>query len=119
MVHVRVGEQDQVDSGKLGKLERRRCQTFQPQRNGAEIQPGTVAEDRIGEDGCAVHLEQYRAVAEPRGVQAAIGPRLGIWMLGWVNDGTAEFAGVLLPKGGRGTIRENAQAGQPSRTTNK
>ena len=82
VIHVGMGEQDEVDFRQLGEAEGGLDQTLQAEREGAEADAGARAEDGVGEDGDAVDLEQHGGMAEPGGMEAGIGPGMRMGTMG-------------------------------------
>ena len=119
MVHVCVRQQHQIDVRQLNPLERRRGQSLQTQRDGSDVQPHAIAENRIGQNGHAVHFEQDSRVAEPGGVQAEIGPLFRVRPDGSRQNRASQFAAVLLPKRGRRPVSKRPQTGYASHRGSK
>ena len=76
MIHVRMGEQDNVDLRQLGQGQCGLHQPLQSQCHGPEADTRARAENRIGEDCYTIDLEQHGGMAQPGGVQAGIGPEM-------------------------------------------
>ena len=78
VIHVGVGEQDDVDLRQFRDGERGLHEALEAERHRAEADAGAFAEDGIGEDRNAVDLQQDGGVAEPGGVQTGIGPEVRV-----------------------------------------
>ena len=95
MIHVRVREENDIDSGQFPDRKGRLHQPPDAQRSRSQADADSSAEHRIGQDGNAVDLQQNGAVTNPGRVQSFFGPEPGIGPVrGWPN-GPAALLGIL------------------------
>ena len=84
VIHVRVGEQQQIERRQLGGLERARDVALGPEGDRADAHADPRKKDRVGENPEAEEIDQHRGVAEPGGGQASSGQARGV---GWCGAG--------------------------------
>ena len=99
VVHVGVRKQHQVHGWQAVQGQSGFHEALVAEREQAQIQPDPGAEDRVGDDGIAVHLQQCGGMAQPAGMQAPIGPaaRVGVCRSG--RHRMANFLCVTAPEG--------------------
>ena len=77
MVHVGVGEQQQIEGWQLASAERRLDETPRTELGATPADPDTALERRIREDPAAEQVEEHRRVTQPGSGQAVVRPGLG------------------------------------------
>jgi hypothetical protein len=82
VVHVRVGQQHEVERRQLARPERGAHQPSRPQLGQAPADSDPRLEGRIGDDPSPLEIEEHGGVAEPGGGEPIAGPRPGLGAMG-------------------------------------
>jgi hypothetical protein len=86
VIHVCMGEEDQVDRRQLSGTERRLHQTARSQLGEAPTDTDSALKRRICENAGALQIQEYRGVTQPRSSECIVPPGLRIGSLGSGSD---------------------------------